>query len=116
MREQIIFCIAGMLSFFLRNQLSDTFDLFTEIPRGPEDAALTSDNELDHAVGGGDCGTIASADADRDFFDVLVGGLSLFCIHDVDVVVFLDFLHTAGDLVGVEDDDDAYLAESLIVA
>ena len=47
MREQIIFCIAGMFSFFLRDQLSDTFDLLTEIPRGPEDTALTSDNELD---------------------------------------------------------------------
>ena len=72
--------------------------------------------ELDHAVGGSDCGAVSSADADRDFFDVLVGGLRLFCIHDVDVVVFLDLLHTAGDLVGIEDDDDTYFPESLVVA
>ena len=52
MREQIIFCIAGVLSLFLGDQLSDTLDLFAEIPRGPEDTALTSDNELDHAGGG----------------------------------------------------------------
>ena len=116
MREQIIFCIAGMFSFFLGDQLSDTLDLLAEIPCGPEDTALTSDNELDHAVGGSDCGAVSSADADRDFFDVLVGGLRLFCIHDVDVVVFLDLLHTAGDLVGIEDDDDADLVESLVVA
>ena len=116
MRKQIIFCIAGMFSFFLGDQLSDTFDLFTEIPRGPEDAPLTADNELDHAVGGSDCGAVSSADADRDFFDVLVGGLRLFCIHDVDVVVFLDLLYTAGDLVGIEDDDDTYFPESLVVA
>ena len=96
MREQIIFCIAGMFSFFLRDQLSDTFDLLTEIPRGPEDTALTSDNELDHAVGGSDCGAVSSADADRD--------------------LFLDLLHTAGDLVGIEDDDDTYFPESLVVA
>ena len=116
MREQIIFCIAGVLSLFLGDQLSDTFDLLTEIPRGPEDTALTSDNELDHTVGGSDCGAVSSADADRDFFDLLVGGLRLFCIHDVDVVVFLDLLYTAGDLVGIEDDDDTYFPESLVVA
>jgi len=115
-QEEVILRTAGMFSFFLGDQLSDTFDLLTEIPRGPEDAPLTSDNELDHAVGGSDCGAVASADADRDFFDVLVGGLRFFCIHNVDVVIFLDFLDTSRNLVGIEDNDDADLPESLIIA
>ena len=38
--RQIIFCIAGVLSLFFGDQLSDTLDLFAEIPRGPEDAPL----------------------------------------------------------------------------
>lgn len=96
--------------------MADAFDLFTEISCGPEDAALAADDELDHAVGGCYGGAVTPADADRDFFDVLVGGLRFFCIHNVDVVIFLDFLDTARNLVGIEDNDDADLPESLIVA
>lgn len=49
-------------------------------------------------------------------FDILVGGLSLFCIHHIDIMVFLHGAGASLHLVGVIDQNQRTARKSLIIA
>ena len=89
--EQVAFWAGFRAAAFLADLDAHFFDLFFQLARGEEAAALAADDDLFQVVGGGYSDAVFSAVLMGEFFDVLVGCLGFFGVDYVDVMVVQDF-------------------------